>query len=304
MSLPALIARYFLLAALFLIMWPALAHAQFGYPYDHGVNYVVDRSEAVDADYTPVIAQSAAEVRALHTILRVLDQPYLRAEFFEKPLTECVALLQADLGVRVIIDEGALADAAIVMDTPITKHMPGAKARSFLTALLADHSLAWVPRHDSILITTIEEREMNPKNYLQVVYPVYDLVRVIESGRETLDFDPLIDSITATIQSESWRDYGYGEGVIAPLPTNASIIITQSWQVHEEVHQLLTAMRQARQQQGIRGLRIERSAQGHFSVDDRDLPRPPRRDRTRWTTDAIDPMEPESVRAAPVGGVF
>jgi hypothetical protein len=305
MSLPALIGRYFFLAALFLITWPALAHAQFGYPYDSGVNYVVDRSEAVDADYTPVIALSPDELKGLKTILRALDQRYLRAEFFEKPLTECVALLQADLGLPIMIDERALADASIGKDTPITKRMPGATARDFLTAMLADHSLAWVPLHDRILITTIEDREMNPKNFLRVVYPVYDLVRVIESGRETLDFDALIDSITTTVQPESWRDSGYGEGVITPLPTNASIIVVQTWQVHEKVNQLLTSLRQVRRQQGIRGLRIERSAQGLFTVaDDRDLPRPPRRDRTRWTADAIDPMEPESVRAAPVGGVF
>lgn len=313
MSIRILRRAGYCLPLLLIGVFPATAAAQFGGSgmtaaglysdyspfYYYNQDHIVERDEAVSPDYTPIIAASAAEQRALQQVFHVLDHKRVQGEFFETPLTQCLDKLHSELGVRIMLDERALADASIATDQVITKRIPGATAGTFLTAMLRDHGLAWVPHAQGIVVTTQEEEEVNPVHRPCIVYPVYDLIRVKDNGRETLDFDSLLDLITSNVAPDSWLEGGgTGDGVINPMPYSASIAVTQTWEVQRKVSHFLTALHTVRRQQGIRGYRIETPSQvtgfanaTNDVVKDRDLPRPPRRNRTRWT-------------ATPAGGPF
>lgn len=77
-------------------------------------------------------------------------------------------------------------------------------------------------------------------------YPVADLVTPVGGNvpsKLPLDFDPLIDLIVSTIEHESWMENGTGEGEIRPFPSNASLVISQTQRVHEQIADLLQQLR-------------------------------------------------------------
>ncbi len=61
-------------------------------------------------------------------------------------------------------------------------------------------------------------------------------------GAALADFDTLIDLITSTIAPDSWTDVG-GSGAIEPFPTNLSLVISQTQEVHEQIADLLDQLR-------------------------------------------------------------
>jgi type II secretory pathway component GspD/PulD (secretin) len=89
------------------------------------------------------------------------------------------------------------------------------------------------------------------------VYAVADLVIPVPSALRTpeelprngkiqegavADFDSLIDLISSTIEPQSWGELG-GGGRIESSPTNLSLVVTQSAEVHEQITDLLTQLR-------------------------------------------------------------
>src|SRR6185295_1772005 len=57
------------------------------------------------------------------------------------------------------------------------------------------------------------------------------------------DFDSLIDLITATVANETWAEGGAGSAEIRPFPTNLSLVISQTQEVHEQIADLLQQLR-------------------------------------------------------------
>ena len=62
-------------------------------------------------------------------------------------------------------------------------------------------------------------------------------------GAAQADFDTLIELITATISPDSWEDVG-GEGSIQGYPTNLSLVVSNTQDVHEQIADLLDQLRQ------------------------------------------------------------
>ena len=61
-------------------------------------------------------------------------------------------------------------------------------------------------------------------------------------GGVIADFDTLIDLITTTIEPDSWDEVG-GPGTIAEFPTNLSLVISQTQEVHDKISDLLEQLR-------------------------------------------------------------
>ncbi len=61
-------------------------------------------------------------------------------------------------------------------------------------------------------------------------------------GGTNPDFDTLIDLITQTVSPQTW-DHNGGKGTVAPSPTNLSLVISQTQEVHEEIVDLLEQLR-------------------------------------------------------------
>jgi general secretion pathway protein D len=57
------------------------------------------------------------------------------------------------------------------------------------------------------------------------------------------DFDSLIDLIVSTVHTETWAENGGGEAEIRPFPTNLSLVISQTQEIHEEIADLLEQLR-------------------------------------------------------------
>ena len=61
-------------------------------------------------------------------------------------------------------------------------------------------------------------------------------------GGSMADFDSLIDLITSTVKPTSWDEVG-GPGSIKPFPTNLSLVVSQTQEVHDEIVDLLEQLR-------------------------------------------------------------
>ncbi len=61
-------------------------------------------------------------------------------------------------------------------------------------------------------------------------------------GAAMADFDTLIELITTTIEPQSWDDVG-GPGAIESFPTNLSLVVSQTQEVHEKLADLLDQLR-------------------------------------------------------------
>ena len=61
-------------------------------------------------------------------------------------------------------------------------------------------------------------------------------------GAALADFDTLIELITTTVAPETWEEVG-GTGSIASFPTNLSLVVAQTQEVHEKIVDLLAQLR-------------------------------------------------------------
>lgn len=61
-------------------------------------------------------------------------------------------------------------------------------------------------------------------------------------GASLADFDTLIELITTTIEPDTWEEVG-GQGSISGFPTNLSLIVGQTQDVHEQIADLLAQLR-------------------------------------------------------------
>jgi hypothetical protein len=82
-----------------------------------------------------------------------LDKP-IDMEYQDTPLKDIVDSLSSRLGIAIVLDNKALADASVTPDTTFTKTIRGIPLRSALHLLLADHDLNSYVDHDVLLITT------------------------------------------------------------------------------------------------------------------------------------------------------
>ncbi len=61
-------------------------------------------------------------------------------------------------------------------------------------------------------------------------------------GGSLADFDTLIELITTTVEPDTWEDLG-GPGTLQGFPTNLSLVVSQTQEIHEKVADLLTQLR-------------------------------------------------------------
>jgi len=117
---------------------------------------------------------------------------------------------------------------------------------------------------DEILKITSETRvagraTLRVYNVADLVVPIPEFVSITGSQAESvrpdgLEFETLIDLITSTITPSTWSSAG-GPGSIEPFPSNLSLVISQTGNVHDRIADLLEQLRRLRLTQV--SLRIE-----------------------------------------------
>ena len=174
-------------------------------------------------------------------------------DFDKTPLSEVVAFLARQRKINFIIDRRALDEIGIdPIETSVTLKVSDIPFRSLLSLALERHDLAWTIRHEVLIVTSEEVAEAN---LLTKVYDVVDLVVEGDGGgsgggdrndisTDGVDFDPLLETITATIQPESWEDNG-GYGSLDGFANRSivTLVVLQTPQIHQRVLALLDSLR-------------------------------------------------------------
>src|SRR5690606_26519825 len=167
--------------------------------------------------------QAAAERR----IEAALDSP-LRApmDFVSQPLSDVVHVISDDYQIPIVIDTAALDAVASSPDVEVSFSIANVTFRSALELMLksvGEGDLTYIIDNEVLMITTLEEAEKR----LEIrVYVVNDLVREGSSlvWTDDADFNPLIDVIIATVESDSWLENGTGEGEVQPLSPGMLVV--------------------------------------------------------------------------------
>lgn len=208
---------------------------------------------ALEADHAPVRLRlastdnwpSQAEPRPCGPEARIYEALREKRdfEFTKLPLFDALKQLAEPHQVQLSIDHKALADEGVRIDAPVTCSAKGLSYKAALKLLLDEQDLTYVIRHEVLLITTKTEAE----NLLAIkVYPVFDLVvRPPDAlaNRPGLDFQSLIENITANIAPTSWDEVG-GPGGIQQFTNSGALVISQTTEIHEEIAEYLKAHRE------------------------------------------------------------
>lgn len=184
-------------------------------------------------------------------IERLLDQQ--RDMVFEDATLEEVAAFLQTNGIPTYVDERALDEIGIGIDTPITFREHAIQLRDGLQLILGSLQLTWAPRNGRLIITTVEAEEARLITKVYDVRHLVDLVPVANWGggfggdpARTVyryDFDSLIETITSTIAPETWEDYG-GPGSVAPYYTRRMrvLVIAHTYEMHRRISSILNEL--------------------------------------------------------------
>jgi hypothetical protein len=194
---------------------------------------------AADAKPAEVLCHCAgAGTSAAANITRILAEPLKSSglSFSEAPLENIFSFLQDEYGIPIQIDEPALEDAGLTRDEPVTVHLNNISLRSALRLLLKTKQLTYVLRNEVMIITTPEEAEH------ELVTCVYDVRDVVDSMGDEREITHLANVIVSCIAPETWATKK-GGGAQARTLRQGLLVISQTQAVHEEVAELLAAIR-------------------------------------------------------------
>jgi hypothetical protein len=233
--------------------------------------------KAPQAEFLPKLTDS--EVRLEQTL-----KTHVTLDFKETPLVEVANWFSRKLGIPVLIDNRALENAGFDHSLPVTLKVEFITARAALKLLLDEIELTYLDQDGYLLITTQDKADtvlltrVYPVGDLVMVGegPGMGGARsVTVSGSTTIgnsssgaysasglparypastpqaakktapDFDSLIEVITSTVTPQTWDEVG-GPGSISPLTAANCIVINQTRAIHNEVLELLRAIRAAK----------------------------------------------------------
>ena len=235
-------SRFSLLARICLSAWRL--------PRSGSALLYLSRTPAVQADDpaspapAPAPKEPTAEFfpalsKAEETILAALAKP-TTLDFQSTPLEKAVAYLKDLHKIEIQLDTKALEDAGQGTDTPVTRKLSGLSLRSGLRLMLGSFDLTYIIKDEVLLITT---KEVAEAELVTRTYPVGDLS---DEG----DYDSLVEAITSTAKPQTWNKVG-GPAQIAVVESCASLVISQTQDMHDEVLQLLRSLRAARKAGGL-----------------------------------------------------
>jgi hypothetical protein len=165
--------------------------------------------------------------------------------FNETPLADIVEFLHNELKIPVRLDIKAINDVGVTPDSPVTFKLSGISAKAALKHLLRDLGLAVTIEEEVLVITTPDVAD---NNLTTVIYDVSDLPAFRRAnGKTAPDYAQLIDILVRTIKPCTWDEVG-GPGSIQPFDAAdaQALVISQSWEVHEQIQDLLGRLRKLR----------------------------------------------------------
>ncbi len=200
--------------------------------------------------------------------------------FDNTPLSEALDEIAKKAKLNIAIDTAGIHEEGVTVDEPVTIQLASAiGVKSALNLILRPLDLDYMIL-DEVLKVTGETR--TTARVFSRVYNVANLVVPFPDPHIVLspkgkwgavpppqevapDFDTIIELITSTIAPHSWDKVG-GPGAIEAFPTNLSLVVSQTEDVHEQIADLLEQLRRLQDVQVTLGLKAIRVS------DDRDHP--------------------------------
>ena len=142
------------------------------------------------AELCPVIR--AADAAAEAKIVAALKDD-ARLEFIETPLNQVVTFLQDQHDIPIKLDQRALDDVGVGVDTPITAELKGVSLHAALLHMLGQLDLTYSIQNEVLLITTPEVAESRPE------VRVYAVSALLPDGA---DAAALVGMLQAALQAE------------------------------------------------------------------------------------------------------
>ena len=187
--------------------------------------------------------------KAEQLIKRRLATP-VSVEFNGATLKSVIEELEDVNGINIDIDDPALQEAGISLESPITVKLDSVSLKSALNNILHQVHLTYRIRDERVQITTEWEAK---RTVVSASYPVTDLIgRLVVSAQEPkllgkpgniIKDEALVNLITSTISPHSWTTMG-GPGTIDYYPLAKTLVIHQTPDIQEQVADLLAALRQ------------------------------------------------------------
>jgi len=173
-------------------------------------------------------------------IYRELEEP-TNLDFIDTPLKDAVEYLSGGHDIPIVLDERSLDRFGLSTETPISIQLSNVSLRSGLNQMLTELDLTFVVQDEVLEITTVERAQTLMKVR---VYPVDDLLPdkapVARSDKSYARADSLIDTITTSIDPDTWNQAG-GPGTIRSF--GDVLVVGQSEATHAKIGGLLTALR-------------------------------------------------------------
>ncbi len=185
----------------------------------------------------------------------------------ETPLQNYLDYLAAAAKVQFHVDKRALSDSGVGDDNPITMDLKDVPAEMVLRLILRELDLAYFLDHGVVIVTTCEMAEANLDARVYRIDGLVGSPAASEGatdapqpagisgallGEPAVDCEPaptsfddvdaIMELITSTIEPTSWEEVG-GPACIAPY--RGTLVIAQTYQVHQKVEKLLDDLREA-----------------------------------------------------------
>jgi len=171
--------------------------------------------EGVPLDISPEEAKLRSEVVA------ALQRP-ASIDCQDLPLAEAIREITAGLPFRLKFDRKAIDDDGTVsLDDPVTHATENEPVEAILFDLLQPRGLTWLPRGDSLVITTQSEADAH---YESVAYDVSALV-VDEHGHA--DFGTLQSLIPQMISPDGWDESGSPRQITPIVRERAALLVVR-----------------------------------------------------------------------------
>jgi hypothetical protein len=196
---------------------------------------------------------SEADSSSVERIERALRGPLHSngLDFAQTPLKDLVEQLATDYGIPVQLDKAAIDEAGINGDQGVTVNLHNISLQSALKIMLKTVQLTYIIRDEVLFITTPEAAARDLK---VCVYNVSELV----SDRGT-DLESVADVIRSCIATDTWAINGGGQSEIRTIKPGL-LVVSQTSEVHEQVRDLLRAIRKTHEQEGAASNAAAKSA--------------------------------------------
>jgi len=188
-----------------------------------------------------------AEIVAQRRINKILDTQLIAPlEYSDTPLREILNILQDDYDFPIVVDGRALEESGINPEQEISINLRNITLRGTLELMLRQvEGLNYTIEGQVLMITS---KEAAAEHRETRTYRVDDLLGPGQrfNGADTEEvYEPLIRVITHTVERDSWRKNGTGEGEIQPLEPGM-LVIVQTQRVHRKIERLLADIRHTR----------------------------------------------------------